>query len=283
MSPKAAEPLVARRDFLRRAALAAGALALAPRRGRAAPTAPDEAGLRGLDPNLLGPYRLGPELHRNALRSPADVKGFRVEGQAEVGFPAGRLRLASRLDSSLGQKSNFVVWFDRQLPANFAAFWDFRVIRDPGLCIVFFAARSRAGGDIFGPGLAPRTGEYSQYHHGDIDTLHLSYFRRSKPAERAMHLCNLRKSYGFHLVAEGADPLPGAAEARPPYRIGLVKLGPEVAFFIDRLPILSWRDDGRTYGPALGAGRFGLRQMAPLVAEYENFVVRDVARAVPKP
>lgn len=36
---------------------------------------------------------------------------------------------------------------------------------------------------------------------------------------------------------------------------------------------LSWRDGGQTLGPVLGGGRLGFRQMAPLVAEYENLVV----------
>jgi hypothetical protein len=142
--------------------------------------------------------------------------------------------------------------------------------------MVFFAARARTGGDIFDPGLAARNGDYAQYHHGDIDTFHLSYFRRSKPGERAFHVCNLHKSHGFHLAAEGPDPLPPVADAKPPYRIDLVKCGPDVAFFIDRLPILAWRDDGREFGPVLGAGRFGFRQMAPFQGEYENLVIREV-------
>lgn len=271
--------MIGRREFLRRTALAAGSVALLPAGSLARAASDEEAALRGNDPDRIGPYRLGREIFRNPLRSPSDAAGFRLEGEADISFPSQRMRLANRLDPVLGQKSNFVCWFPWMLPENFAAFWDFRAVRDPGLCIVFFAARSRAGGDIFDPGLAKRTGEYPQYHHGDIDTLHLSYFRRSKPAERALHVCNLRKSYGFHLVAEGADPIPSAAEGRPPYRIALVKLGPEVAFFVDRLPILSWRDDGRSLGPPLGAGRFGFRQMAPLVAEYENLVVREVGRS----
>lgn len=270
-----------RRAFLRGAGgglLAALAAAGAPAVARPA-AADEEAPLRGGDPDRIGPYRLGPEICRNGLRSAADVTGFRLEGEANVSFPEGRLRLENRLDPSLGQKSNFVYWFEPVLPADFAAGWDFRVVREPGLAMVFFAARARAGGDIFGPGLAPRDGRYPQYHHGDIDAFHLSYFRRSKPAERAFHVCNLRKSYGFHLVAEGADPLPSPADARPPYRIELVKCGSDIACYIDRLPVLSWRDDGRAHGPRLGAGRVGFRQMAPLIAEYSNFTVRQVARA----
>ncbi|HVW19641.1 MAG TPA: DUF1961 family protein [Opitutaceae bacterium] len=273
---------VDRRSFLRAAGIAAAGAWLGAIPARAvAPAALDreETALRGSDPDRLGPFALGRPLQRNALASAGDVRGFRLEGQAQISFPEGRLRLANALDPALGQKSNFVYWFDRELPEDFAAGWDFWPIRDPGLCMVFFGARARRGGDIFAPGLKARTGEYAQYHHGEIDTLHLSYFRRSRPMERDFQVCNLRKSYGFHLVAEGADPLPPVREAAPPYRVELVKCGAEVAFFIDRLPVLRWTDDGRAYGPVLGAGRFGFRQMAPLIAEYGNFTVREVRRA----
>ena len=54
----------------------------------------------------------------------------------------------------------------------------------------------------------------------------------------------------------------------------LVKCGAVVAFSINELPIFSWRDDGVSHGPVLGGGKIGFRQMAPLVGEYANLVVR---------
>jgi hypothetical protein len=156
--------------------------------------------------------------------------------------------------------------------------WDFWPIREPGLCIVFFAATARrdlfaaSNGDLFSPALKARTGEYEHYHHGEIDALHLSYFRRRWPQERAFHTCNLRKSYGFHMVAQGADPIPPVADANPPYRIELTKRGPLVAFSINGLPVLRWTDDG-SLGPPLAGGKIGFRQMAPLIAEYANLTV----------
>ena len=272
--------LPSRRAFLRHAGGAiASALLLggAPARALAAPD--EEDVLREGDRKRMLRYRLGREIYSNPLRSAADIKDFRLEGEADATFPAGRLRLENKLDPSLGQKSNFVFWFPPVLPADFSASWDFRAIREPGLCMVFFAAMGHGGKDIFDPSLAVRRGEYPQYHHGDIDAMHLSYFRRSKPGEQKLQVCNLRKSYGFHLVAEGADPLPPVKFAVPPYRIELIKCGPDVAFLIDGLVVLRWTDDGRSFGPVLGAGRFGFRQMAPLQAEYENFVVREVFRA----
>ncbi len=222
----------------------------------------------------MADYTLGPVLYENALACEADVAGFQLEGEAVISFPDGRLRMANALDPALGQRSNFVYWCPEEFPADVALSWEFWPLEEPGLCILFFAARGRGGQSISAPGLAPRTGEYKQYHHGDIDALHISYFRRRWPEERAFHTCNLRKSYGFHMVAQGADPIPSVVDATPPYRIALVKAGPLVTFAINDLPILRFLDDGATYGPRLGGGRIGFRQMAPLVAEYANLVVR---------
>ena len=177
-----------------------------------------------------------------------------------------------------GKKSNFVYWCPNDFPADVAISWDFHPVREPGLCILFFAAKGIKGEDIFDPNLAKRTGDYQQYHHGDIDALHVSCFRRTFPEERAFHTCNLRKSYGFHLVCQGADPIPSVEDAKPPYRICVVKCGSEVAFLINDLPIFTWIDDGKTYGPPLAGGKIGFRQMAPLVAEYANLKVHEVKR-----
>lgn len=223
-------------------------------------------------------FTLGESIYANPLAHPSDVRGFRLEGEAQISFPEGRMRMENALDPELGQKSNFVYWCPEEFPSDIAVTWEFWPLREPGLCILFFAARGRGGESIFAPGLAERAGEYNQYHHGDIDAFHISYFRRRWPQERAFHTCNLRKSYGFHMVAQGADPLPSVEDAAPPYRIRLVKCGPDVAFWINDLPILHYVDDGETYGPPLGGGRIGFRQMAPLVAEYANLSVHSVER-----
>lgn len=218
-------------------------------------------------------YRQERLLSHNPLAGAADVDGFRLEGDAEATFPEGRLRLASRRDPVEGQAANFVFWRPEAFPDHIAVSWEFRPLREPGLCILFFAARGGGGEDLFDPRVARRAGEYLRYHSGDIDALHVSYYRRRAPEERAFHVCNLRKSRGFHLVAKGADPLPSVADARPPYTLRLTKCGLLVAFAIDDLPIFDWTDDGRAYGRVLAGGKIGFRQMAPLVAEYANLRV----------
>ena len=96
--------------------------------------------------------------------------------------------------------------------------------------------------------------------------------------ESAFQTCNLRKSHGLRLVCQGADPLPSVQDAIPPYRIQLVKCADHVIFSINALEIFDWVDDGETYGPRLGGGKIGFRQMAPLIGEYANLLVRGVKR-----
>jgi hypothetical protein len=139
-------------------------------------------------------------------------------------------------------------------------------------------ARGRGGEDLFAPTLAPRTGEYKQYHHGDINCYHVGRFRRVSDEGRAFQTCHLRKSYGFHLVAEGADPIPPAKYAVPPYHIQALKCGPDVRLAINDLPILEYHDDGHTYGPLLDGGKVGFRQMAPMIACYANLKVYALER-----
>lgn len=212
-------------------------------------------------------------LYHNPLNTPKCIEGFRMEGAGAVSFPLERMRLESVRQAEEGQKANFVFWCPEKFPSDIAVTWEFWPIREPGLAILFLAAVGSEGRDLFHPALAARTGEYEQYHHGEMHAFHISYFRRRWPEERSFHTCNLRKSYGFHLVAQGADPIPGTADAAGPYRMLVRKQGAEVAFSVNGLQVFSWTDDGHSYGPLLAGGRIGFRQMAPLIAEYANLSV----------
>ena len=222
------------------------------------------------------PYRFGDTLYDNPLASETDIQGFRMEGEAAVTFPQGRMRMENCRDPEEGQAANFVFWCPEDFPVDIAVTWDFWPIREPGLCILFFSAMGQNGEDVFDPSLLPRAGEYKQYHSSDINALHVSYFRRKALSERAFQVCNLRKSHGFHMVCQGPDPLPSVDDAIPPYPITLIKCGSEVVFYIRDLKISHWIDDGVTYGPILGGGKIAFRQMAPLIGEYANLKVRAV-------
>ena len=209
----------------------------------------------------------------NALASPEDLAGWRMEGDGVTSFPQGRLRLESTRDPGEGQRANLVLWCPQDVGPDVRISWDFWPVHEPGLCIMFFAARGRRGEDLFDPALVPRTGVYDEYHSGDIDTYHVSYFRRMWESERALHTCNLRKSHGFHLVAQGADPLPAVLDARGPYRMQLEHVRGTVSLSVNGITTLHWHDDGSLGGPPLAGGKIGLRQMAPMIAEYANLRV----------
>jgi len=224
--------------------------------------------------------------YHNPLAKPEDVRNFIMEGPGRVSFPAGRMRLESTHQLKEGenpQVANLVFWCPEVYPDDIWISWDFIPLEEPGLAIMFFAAVGQNGKDLFDPSLVSRNGPYKQYHHGDIHALHVSYFRRKAASERGFHLCNLRKSYGFHMVAQAPDPLPSCADVCGVYRLSILKKGPMVRFSMrgptencPDLVLFEWIDDGVSYGPVLGGGRIGFRQMAPLVAEYANLCVEEV-------
>lgn len=215
----------------------------------------------------------GDLIYENPLSSAEDLREFTLEGKALIQFPHGRLRLENAESAQLGQKANYVLWCRKVFPADMLLEIDFQPLREPGLAMLFFSASGRDGRDLFDPSLAPRTGEYVQYHHGDINAFHLSFFRRKEKDERSFHTCNLRKSYGFHLVAQGADPIPDVADAENCYTLSLLKQGADVRFAVNGLEVLSFHDDGAAYGPLLQGGCIGLRQLAPMMGEYANLRV----------
>ncbi|KAH8726753.1 hypothetical protein GQ44DRAFT_705492 [Phaeosphaeriaceae sp. PMI808] len=209
-------------------------------------------------------------LYRNTFNSTNAIAHWVAEGplNATISNNTLELRGAGKLDDY------FVYWLPETFPDRIRITWEFSPIQEPGLAMFFFGAASVAGGSIFGEGLAPRNGSYPQYHSGDIRTLHASYFRRRWPEERAFHLANLRKSPGFHLVAQGADPLPPVVDARGAYyKVEVVKDKHDVKFSINGLLLFAWEDTKTDTGPVVREGRIGFRQMQPFVARYRNLEV----------
>ncbi len=212
-------------------------------------------------------------IYQNPLSSPEDTADFVLEGQAGVSFEHARMKLSSVLDPALGQAANYVYWCPEEFPSDVEIHWNFYPLSDDGLCMLFFAASGLRGKDLFDEGLRVRDGKYDCYFDGDINAFHVSYFRRKAMSERAFRTCNLRKSKGFYLVSQGADPIPEIADCASPYRIKVVKYQNQVSFYINDLQIFCFEDDGETYGPLLKGGRIGFRQMSPMEAEYSNLCV----------
>lgn len=220
--------------------------------------------------------------YRNSLATAADLHGWVAEGPVGIEHTDDGMRLFSTAEVDMlvedqrGEDGHFTLWCPEVFGPDVEMSWDVQPLAPVGLAMLFFAATGTNERDLFDPALAPRSGRYVQYHSGDIRTLHVSYYRRRWPSERRFRTCNLRKSPGLHLVAQGADPIPPAPEADGHYRVRVTKRGREVRFAIDDLELFHWIDDGET-GPPLGGGRIGFRQMAPLVAHYRNLEVRPLA------
>ncbi|MFW5840455.1 MAG: DUF1961 family protein [Planctomycetota bacterium] len=220
----------------------------------------------------------GDVVYENPLSGPDGVKDFIAEGQPITSFPMGAMRLENAMDPEEGQAANYLFWCPQKMPADICVEWDFRPIREPGLAMLWFCADGQGGKDLFDPSLAKRAGEYKQYHSSDINGYHASYFRRKNVKwERTFHTCNMRKSAGFHLVTQGPDPIPSVIDVQDSYHIEVIKCGGTIRFSVNDLQVFQWQDPGEGQtGPILGEGYIGFRQMAPLIADYANLVVREV-------
>ncbi|MDX8047437.1 DUF1961 family protein [Gracilibacillus sp. S3-1-1] len=224
-------------------------------------------------------FEAGDMIYENKLTGEDAVKDWVREGEVNTKTWEDKLLLENKLDPEQhGDHAHWLLWCPVDIPDRVMIEWDFYPLNEPGLCMFFFAAKGRKGEDLFNPSLPQRTGYYPEYHSGAINALHLSYFRHKHPDERAFRTCNLRKSHGFHLVTQAADPLPPASDAISPYHLKLVKYEEYVQFFINDLPILDWMDTGTSYGAVLADGKIGFRQMAPMVAAYANLTVKHAIK-----
>ena len=99
-------------------------------------------------------------LYENALSCADDVKNFILEGQARINFEDGKMQLENIIAAENKQKANYVLWCPVEFPSDVLITWDFRSIKEPGLCMLFFAAKGINGEEIFDPAINVRSGEY---------------------------------------------------------------------------------------------------------------------------
>ncbi|NBV52123.1 MAG: DUF1961 family protein [Verrucomicrobia bacterium] len=134
--------------------------------------------------------------------------------------------------------------------------------------MIFFNARGIHGESIFDAKLQPRSGIFAQYHSGDLNNYHISYWA----GERGT--ANVRKNAGFHLVATGKD-LVSPAPADSFQTIHLYKRGGTIRLMVDDVIEVAFDDDGKTHGPVwMHSGWIGLRQMAHTIrCEYDDLKV----------
>jgi len=231
-------------------------------------------------------------LYETSFDAPAALKDWRLEGGQRMSVAGGNLVLESdRLSTkSEGAANHLVCWLRREMPGDFLL--EFSVCpedRKRGLNIVFFNARGLHGENIFEPPIRPRDGEFHQYHSGDINNYHISYWAGGRGT------ANLRKNKGFHLVAVGRDLIEGAKPGAFQV-VRVYKRGGRIVLTVDDIVALSCEDDGRTYGPVhTDSGWIGLRQMAHTqrceygyvkvygLKQTAEAVARSTRRGVPPP
>jgi hypothetical protein len=89
----------------------------------------------------------------------------------------------------------------------------------------------------------------------------------------------MRRNAGFHLVANGPPGIaPGSQEV---HGVRLIKDDAHVQLLVDGRVIIDFTDDGRQYGPVLGAGQIGFRQMQWTTAGYRELRIRGLAAPAP--
>lgn len=200
---------------------------------------------------------------------------WRMEGPGVTRIEdGGWLHMESALKDSAGLGTgHFVYWPPEVVPTDFVAEWEFQPLSDEGLCIVFLAAKGQKGEHLFDPALAKRNGTFRGYIQGDINCYHISYFANA-PDNPGRTTSNMRKNNGFYLVANGPMGIPGGS--RDIHKVTLVKRKGHVQLGVDGQSIIDWTDDGVQYGPVLGEGQIGFRQMKWTVGRYRNFKVWEV-------
>ena len=206
-------------------------------------------------------------VYQTAFDDAGAIRDWRLEGGKSMSVADGKLVLESAAGSVRSETAanHLVCWLKKEVPADFLLEFSVRPQdRKQGLNIVFFNARGLDGENIFAPSLAPRNGLFKQYHSGDLNNYHISYWAGDRST------ANVRKNRGFHLVAAGPDLVVGA----PPeafQTVRLYKRGGQIRLTVDDVISVAYDDDGRTYGPVWAhSGWLGLRQMAHTVrCEYD--------------
>lgn len=210
----------------------------------------------------------------NEFEDVAALADWQLEGGLRMGVERGNLVLESQPGTTVSQANadHLVCWLRREMPADFLFEFTVRPVnRAQGLNIVIFNARGIHGEEIFNPALAPRDGTFAQYHSGDLDNYHCSYWAGDRST------ANLRKNKGFKLVATGpdlvADAPPGGFQT-----IRVYKRGGTIRVTVDDVVSVAWDDDGKAFGPAITRpGWIGLRQMAHTVrCEYGRLRVYPI-------
>jgi hypothetical protein len=212
-------------------------------------------------------------VYRTFFNEAADLNDWRLEGGKSARVEGGALVLESRPvaagEDADRNPDHLVYWLNQEMPADFLLEFTVRPRdRRDGLNIVFFNTRGIRGESIFDPALKPRDGTFPQYHSGDLNGYHISYWAGDRGT------ANIRKNKGFHLVTKGKDLITGApADAFQTVRV--YKRSGKIRLTVDGELAAAYDDDGKTHGPVhTHSGWIGLRQMGRTIrCEYGKLAV----------
>lgn len=218
-------------------------------------------------------------LYETSFDDSGVLKDWKLEGGLRMSVANGNLVLESTPGSTRSESdaNHLVCWLTKDMPADFLLEFSVRPEnRKQGLNIVFFNARGLHGESIFDPALAPRDGVFKQYHSGDLNCYHVSYWAAGRGT------ANLRKNRGFHLAAEGKDLITDG-QAGTFQTVRIYKRGGKIRCTVDDVLSLAYDDDGTTFGPVwTHSGWIGLRQMGHTVrCEYGHLKVLPLGPGAP--
>lgn len=208
----------------------------------------------------------GDLIYQNSLAEEGLVAEWRMEGAGKLQFDSTGMHMFSD-----AQSGHHVLWCPIEFPESFIAEWELRNEHiEAGLCIVFFSAQGKKGQSIFDASIKSRDGTFKQYTKGDINNYHISFYANT-PTQKNRPFSHLRKNAGFHKVQVGKPGIPSNSEEW--HQVTLIKNGSHISMMLDDVVIVDWIDDGFQYGPALGIGHIGFRQMKWTRFCYRNFKV----------
>ncbi|UCH93305.1 MAG: DUF1961 family protein [Candidatus Aminicenantes bacterium] len=221
--------------------------------------------------------RKGKLLYASKMNNKASMMDWVLEGPAEIRFQDNMMIMRSQIpnppDDSTG---HFNYWCPVDFPGDFIAEWEFKPLKEPGLTHIFFAAKGVKGEDIFDPALPERDGHYSQYHSGAINNYYIIYYSNRRVL-RTTNIATiyLTKSPNPSTLALGQIGItPGVMEF---HRLRLIKDGGHIQLLVNGKVYLDCTDPGSDrWGPVLGGGKIGFRQMAETEAAYRNFNVWEL-------
>ncbi len=202
-------------------------------------------------------FERGELLYSNDFDDEDALESWVVEGAVRERIEDGKLHLEAYNEGA----TKGVAWCLEDFEDPVEITYTYKPLTPHGLSIIFFMAEGRDGEDIFS---WERDGTFSQYIKGKMNTYHISYHRHFTDR------CNVRKNYGFHLVAEAIDPCRMTGHE---YQITVRKFGPHVQFLVDGRLVHNWYDDGRAGGPPHNSGKIGFRHTRECQALYDDLRV----------